>query len=116
MVDLVGSRSGEARFDDLQRLGWLIAIADPVRLQILRSLSVVTEATATELASCSQTSHQTLRRHLEALQSCGVVLMRPGCSDGRTTGRPPARFSLVPDLRGSVCAVLGDAAALRVGA
>ena len=86
---------------------WLDVIADPVRLQILRSLSQVTEASASELASHSQASDQTLRRHLEALQTSGVIEARPGRSDGETSGRPATRFSLAPGVRDDVRAALG---------
>jgi predicted ArsR family transcriptional regulator len=88
-----------------QRSDWLDVIADPVRLQILRSLSQVTEATASELAVRSQASYQTLRRHLDALEAFGVIQARPGQSDGETSGRPAARFSLTAEVRESVCAV-----------
>jgi predicted ArsR family transcriptional regulator len=90
-----------------QRPHWLDAIADPVRLQILRTLSRVPEATAAELAAQSQASNQTLRRHLDALETAGVIQVRPGRSDGETSGRPPARFSLTPDVRESVRAAFG---------
>lgn len=80
-------------------------IADPVRLQIIRSLSQVTDATASELATRAQASYQTLRRHLEALEASGVILTRPGRSDGETSGRPATRFSLSPAVRESVCSV-----------
>jgi DNA-binding transcriptional ArsR family regulator len=86
-----------------RRPHWLDVIADPVRLQILRSLSQVPEATATELAVRSPASYQTLRRHLDALEAVGVVETRPGVSDGETGGRPAARFSLTPGVRESVC-------------
>lgn len=81
---------------------WLDVVADPVRLQILRLLSQVTDATAAELAAHSPASYQTLRRHLEALEASGVIHARPGVSDGETSGRPAARFSLSPDVRESV--------------
>lgn len=85
-----------------RRSNWLDFVADPVRLQILRALSQVTEATAAELAAQSPASYQTLRRHLEALETCGVIRARAGVSDGETSGRPAARFSLNPDVRESV--------------
>jgi predicted ArsR family transcriptional regulator len=88
-----------------QRSHWLDVIADPVRLQILRSLSQVTEATTSDLAIRSQASYQTLRRHLEALEALGVIQARPGESDGETPGRPAVRFRLAADIRESVRSV-----------
>lgn len=85
---------------------WLEVIADPIRLTILRSLSQVDEATASDLATWSQASSQTLRRHLEALVSLGVIREHPARSDGETPGRPPARFSLPAEMRESVRSVL----------
>jgi predicted ArsR family transcriptional regulator len=84
---------------------WLDVIADPVRLQILRSLSKVTDATAAELADRTPASYRTLRRHLEALEALDVVESRPGVSDGETFGRPATRFSLPDDVRESVRSV-----------
>lgn len=86
---------------------WLDVIADPVRLQIVRSLSRVDEATASELAAESPASYQTLRRHLEALEAFGVIRTRPGVSDGERSGRPATRFSLSPAVHESVHAVIG---------
>ena len=88
-----------------RRAHWLDVIADPVRLQILRSLSKVSEATASELAARSPASYRTLRRHLDALEALGVVQSRPGVSDGETSGRPATRFSLTPEVRESVRSV-----------
>lgn len=81
-------------------------VADPVRLQILRKLSRVVDATASELASDSPASYQTLRRHLDALEAFGVIRARAGVSDGES-GRPAARFSLAPELRESVRSAVG---------
>ena len=81
-----------------QRRDWLSAVADPVRLHILRSLFSTAEATATDLAT-GLASPQTLRRHLEALVSTGVIAESPGASDGATPGRPAARFRLEPSVR-----------------
>lgn len=85
-----------------QRRGWLDVVADPVRLHILRSLSGVSEATATDLIARGPASGQTVRRHLDDLVAVGVVEERPGESDGETPGRPAARFSLHPEVRVSV--------------
>jgi predicted ArsR family transcriptional regulator len=86
-----------------RRPHWLDVIADPVRLEILRSLSQVSDATTTELAVRSPASYQTLRRHLDALKAVGVIQAQPGVSDGETGGRPATRFSLMPEIRESVC-------------
>jgi predicted ArsR family transcriptional regulator len=83
---------------------WLETIAEPTRLYILRFLVGVGEATAADLAS-GPASTQTLRRHLEALVSTGLIDEHPGESDGETPGRPAARFSLVPEIRESVASV-----------
>ena len=85
---------------------WLELIADPIRLGILRSLSQVTEATTADLASWGQASSQTLRRHLDALVSVGVIIEHPARSDGETPGRPAAHFSLSTEMRESVRSVL----------
>jgi DNA-binding transcriptional ArsR family regulator len=84
---------------------WLEVVADPIRLGILRSLSEVTEATASDLAAWSQASSQTLRRHLDALVALGVIREHPARSDGETPGRPAAHFSLSSDVRESVRSV-----------
>lgn len=91
---------------------WLEVVADPVRLGILRSLSDVAEATTSDLAARGQASSQTLRRHLEALVSVGVVREHPAESDGETPGRPAARFSLSSEMRQSVRAVFEPATPL----
>ena len=80
---------------------WLFAVADPVRMHILASLFSTAEATASDLAA-GLASPQTLRRHLEALVSTGVVAESPGRSDGETPGRPAARFRLDPNVRATV--------------
>lgn len=85
-------------------MAWLDVIADPTRLHILRSLSQVPEATAADL-TLGMASTQTLRRHLEALVSVGVIDERPGESDGETPGRPAARFRLDPEVRESFAAL-----------
>ena len=85
---------------------WLEVVADPIRLGILRSLVEVREATASDLATWNQASSQTLRRHLDALVSLGVIEEHAARSDGETPGRPAARFSLPADVRESVRSIL----------
>ncbi len=87
--------------------GWLEVIADPIRLSILRSLSQMKEATTSDLATLGQASSQTLRRHLDALVSLGVIREHPAQSDGETPGRPAAKYSLPGEVKESVCAVFG---------
>ncbi len=99
------SSAALARGDSRSR--WLDVIADPVRLQILRTLARVGDASASELADHGPASYQTLRRHLEALEAVRVIESRPGVSDGHTSGRPAVRFRLDPAVRESVSAVLG---------
>jgi DNA-binding transcriptional ArsR family regulator len=93
---------------DAPRAGkWLEVVADPIRLGILRSLSQVKDATTSDLAARGQASSQTLRRHLEALVSLGVIHEHPARSDGETPGRPAARYSLPIEVRESVRSILG---------
>lgn len=99
-------RASSPIFVERAETTWLVAVADPVRLQIVRSLSQVTEATVSELAMWTQASCQTLRRHLDALEANGVIESSPGWGDGETPGRPAARFSLLPGVRESVCSIL----------
>ena len=82
--------------------GWLHGVADPVRLGVLRGLTAVERATAAELADRCQASMPTLRRHLDALVTIGLIEQEAGESDGETQGRPAAQFSLNPQLRASV--------------
>lgn len=86
---------------------WLNAVADPTRVHILRALSQKTTATAADLAASAAASHQTLRRHLDALVVTGVLREHPGESDGETRGRPASRFSLSPETGESIRRVFG---------
>jgi DNA-binding transcriptional ArsR family regulator len=86
---------------------WVQVIADPVRLEIVRALARTPEATAAELGRSGFSSKPTLRRHLDALVSVGLLNCRPGESDGLTPGRPPLRYSLSPEVRASVRTVFG---------
>lgn len=92
--------------DDALGPGWLLVVADPVRLGILRSLSRVNDATMATLA-VDGASSQTLRRHLRDLVLLGVVKEHPAESDGETPGRPAARYSLPRETRQSVISLLG---------
>lgn len=85
----------------------LDGIADPVRLGLVRGLAESGEATAAELSGRCQASGPTVRRHLEALVSSGIVAEAAGESDGATPGRPAARFSLRPQVRESLARLFG---------
>ena len=89
---------------------WLAVVADPVKLHIVDVLCELDEATAADIPTAGLASPQTLRRHLEALVTLGLIRESPGRSDGETPGRPAARFALAPTIRESVRAVLQSAA------
>lgn len=90
---------------------WLDVLAYPVRLDIVRALHELDDASATELCDRSHASAPTLRRHLEALVEIGVVRARSGSSDGLTPGRPAAHFLLDPAVREPTAAMLAFIAA-----
>jgi DNA-binding transcriptional ArsR family regulator len=71
----------------------LEAVANPIRLRIVRSLSESESASLDELAQAVSAQRNTVRAHLRALMGAGVVARLPGQSDGRL-GRPPARYRL----------------------
>lgn len=73
--------------------GWLEAVANPIRLRIVRYLSDRDSASLDELSKVVSAQRNTVRAHLRALISAGVVARLPGQSDGRL-GRPPARYRL----------------------
>jgi predicted ArsR family transcriptional regulator len=96
---LLGGASGSSL---AALIGLVQGIAEPVRLGLVRCLAETGEATAAELSERCQASGTTIRRHLEALVSSGIVTEAPGASDGATPGRPAARFSLRPEARESL--------------
>ena len=73
--------------------GWLEAVANPIRLRIVRHLSDRESSSLDELADAVTAQRNTVRAHLRALMAAGVVARTPGQSDGRL-GRPPARYRL----------------------
>jgi DNA-binding transcriptional ArsR family regulator len=84
---------------------WLDVLGDLTRVNLLFALASLGEASASELALLTHTSKQTLRRHLGAMVSLGLVHESRGESDGLTPGRPAARFSLDPVARRRVTAL-----------
>lgn len=102
----VTDRSIPLKARDLER--WLHAVADPIRLGVIRTLHEAEHATAGELARRCQASRRTLERHLEAMITSGLVEEKPGESDGMQIGRPAARFYLAPSVQNSVRRLLAS--------
>jgi DNA-binding transcriptional ArsR family regulator len=81
------------RFLVVPQAGWLEAVANPIRLRIVRHLSGCESASLDELSAAVAAQRNTVRAHLRALMAAGVVARLPGQSEGRL-GRPPARYRL----------------------
>jgi predicted ArsR family transcriptional regulator len=73
----------------------LDAIADPVRVRLVRHLEGHPGATLTELAAAAEVHPNTTRLHLGALEDAGVLKAEPGHPEAR--GRPPLRYRLADD-------------------
>jgi DNA-binding transcriptional ArsR family regulator len=71
----------------------LEAVANPIRLRIVRHLSDCESASLDELSKAVSAQRNTVRAHLRALMGAGVIARLPGQSDG-SLGRPPARYRL----------------------
>jgi DNA-binding transcriptional ArsR family regulator len=71
----------------------LEAVANPIRLRIVRHLSECESASLDDLSKAVSAQRNTVRAHLRALMGAGVVARLPGQSDG-SLGRPPARYRL----------------------
>ena len=69
------------------------AVANPIRLRIVRYLSERESASLDDLSKAVSAQRNTVRAHLRALMGAGVVARLPGQSDG-SLGRPPARYRL----------------------
>ena len=78
-------------------MGWLEAVADPIRLAIVRHLAGKGPAQLNELAAAADASRETVRRHVAHLQRAGVVEALPPVSDGERRGRPPVRYRLTAE-------------------
>ena len=70
----------------------LEAIADPVRLRIVRHLSKSSGASLPELAKAARVHLNTVRPHAGALEAAGVLTRVPAAPAGR--GRPPVLYRL----------------------
>lgn len=73
----------------------LDAVADPIRLRIVRHLAATGPASVAELARVAEVHANTARAHLSALEEAAVVLCEVGPPRGR--GRPALRFRLRED-------------------
>jgi predicted ArsR family transcriptional regulator len=73
----------------------LQAVADPVRLRIVRHLAADGPASIAELANVARVHANTVRAHLAALERAGILHRVPSMPQGR--GRPALRFRLHDD-------------------
>lgn len=73
----------------------LDAIADPVRIRLIRHLEQNDTATLPELASAAAVHPNTARAHLAALEQAGLVDAE--AAQLHTRGRPPLRYRLAQD-------------------
>lgn len=73
----------------------LDAIADPIRIRLIRHLEENSDATLPELASAAQVHANTARAHMSALEAAGVVEAK--AAQLHTRGRPPLRYRLAAD-------------------
>ena len=88
-------------------MAWLEAIADPIRLGIVRELSRHPEASLNELAEAVTAAPETIRRHVRQLERAGVVEALPRAPDGESRGRPPVRYRLTTPPENSEALALG---------
>src|SRR3954451_15164949 len=77
----------------LPALGVLGAVADPVRLRIVRHLADAGSATLTELADAAGVHLNTIRTHVAALERAEVLVGTQQAPSG--PGRPAAAYRLV---------------------
>jgi predicted ArsR family transcriptional regulator len=75
-------------------MGLIEAIADPIRLAIVRHLATHDTASLNELADAATAHPETARRHVAQLCHAGVLEALPRTPDGETRGRPPVRYRL----------------------
>jgi predicted ArsR family transcriptional regulator len=74
-------------------MGVLDAVADPVRLRIVRHLARSGSATLAELADAAGVHFNTIRGHVAALEAADVLESAPRPASG--PGRPAAEYRLV---------------------
>ena len=71
----------------------LEAVADPIRLRIVRRLAETPTATLPELARAAGVHLNTVRPHVQALEEAAVLTREAQAPRGR--GRPPVAYRLV---------------------
>lgn len=96
-----------ARLVTIRAMAWLEAIADPIRLGIVRELSRHPEASLNEIAAAVSAAPETIRRHVRQLERAGVVEALPRAPDGESRGRPPVRYRLSSPPEASEAVALG---------
>src|SRR5260370_14531919 len=82
------------RLVTISGMAWLEAIADPIRLGIVRELSRRHDASLNELAHAVTAAPETIRRHVRQLERAGVVTALPRMPDRESRGPPPVRYPL----------------------
>ena len=73
----------------------LDAIADPVRLRVVRHLARTESATLPELSEAAGVHLNTVRPHIDALIAASVLVREPQAPSGR--GRPRIGYRLAGD-------------------
>src|SRR3954452_7668566 len=77
----------------VRRMGVLDAVADPVRLRMVRHLADGDSATLSELADVAGVHLNTVRAHVAALEKADVLQSAQKAASG--PGRPAAEYRLV---------------------
>src|SRR5919202_2239201 len=77
----------------LPAMGVLDAVADPVRLRLVRHLAEHGSATLNELADAAGVHLNTVRAHVAALEEAGVLVSEQKAASG--PGRPASEYRLV---------------------
>ena len=83
----------------------LAALADPVRLDIVRELAVSTETCACDLTDCCAVSQPTVSHHLRVLREAGAVV-----SERRGSN---IYYRLAPDLPDRLGGIASELAPVR---
>jgi predicted ArsR family transcriptional regulator len=82
----------------VSRMQRLDAIADPVRVRLVRHLEEHPDgATLSDLAAAADVHPNTARLHVAALEAAGILDVEAAPSPEHTRGRPPLRYRLAAD-------------------